>query len=143
MHVHTTPYSAASSRIGGWDMQDDALRKALGGRIKTLRKDKKLSQKELAAPIGARYQLLNKYESGLVTPPAEMLVKLADALGTSVDYLLTGNPLDEAKLGSSRLYRRFQALEGLAEGDREAIIKVIDAMVIKHQTRQMVDEISS
>jgi transcriptional regulator with XRE-family HTH domain len=141
MQVHATTYSAASSRIGGWDMQDDALRKALGGRIKALRKDKKLSQKELAAPLGARYQLLNKYESGLVTPPAEMLVKLADALGTSVDYLLTGNPINDTQLASSRLYRRFQALEGLAEGDREAIIKVIDAMVIKHQTRQMVEEI--
>jgi len=121
-------------------MQDDALRKALGGRIKALRKDKKLSQKELAAPIGARYRLLSKYESGLVTPPAEMLVKLADALGTSVDYLRTGNPVESARFGSARLYRRFQALESLAEDDREAIIKVIDAMVIKHQTRQMVEE---
>ena len=143
MHVQTTPYSAEGSRIGGWSMQDDALRKALGGRIKALRKDKKLSQKELSAPIGARYQLLNKYESGLVTPPAEMLVKLADALGTSVDYLLTGNPLDSAKLGSFRLYRRFQALEGLAEADREAIIKVIDAMVVKHQTTKVMEEVGS
>jgi transcriptional regulator with XRE-family HTH domain len=143
MPIQTTPYGADSSCIGGWNMQDDALRKALGGRIKTLRKDKHLSQKELAAPLGVRYQLLNKYESGLNTPPAEMLVKLADALGTSIDYLLTGNPLDDAKLGSARLYRRFQALECLAEGDREAIIKVIDAMVIKHQTRQMVEEIGN
>jgi len=141
MHTQATPYSAAGTRIGGWDMQDDTLRKAIGSRIKALRKDKKMSQKELAAPIGARYQLLNKYESGLVTPPAEMLVKLADALATSVDYLLTGNPVADAKLGSARLYRRFQALEGLAEPDREAIIKVIDAMVIKHQTRQIVEEI--
>lgn len=45
-----------------------------------------------------------------------MLVKLADALGTSVDYLLTGNPVEDAQLASSRLYRRFQALEGLAAG---------------------------
>ncbi|HVC59835.1 MAG TPA: helix-turn-helix transcriptional regulator [Acetobacteraceae bacterium] len=109
-------------------------RKALGGRIKVLRKDKKLSQNELAAPIGARCQLLNKYESGRVTPPAEMLVRLADALGTSVDYLLTGSPVDDTQLASSRLSRRFQALEGLAEGDREAIIQVIDAMVVKHRT---------
>jgi hypothetical protein len=60
-----------------------------------------------------------------------------------VDYLLTGNPTDDAKLGSSRLYRRFQALEGLAEGDREAIIKVIDAMIVKHQTTRIVEEIES
>ena len=61
----------------------------------------------------------------------------------SSDYLLTGNPVDDTKLASSRLYRRFQALERLAEDDREAIIKVIDAIVIKHQTRQMVEEIES
>ena len=78
--------------------------------------------------------MLNKYESGRVTPPAEMLVRLADALGTSVDYLLTGSPVDDTQLASSRLSRRFQALEGLAEGDREAIIQVIDAMVVKHRT---------
>ena len=46
-------------------------------------------------------------------------------------------------LASARLFRRVQALECLAEGDREAIIKVIDAMVVKHRTRQMVEEISS
>ena len=72
-----------------------------------------------------------------------MLAKLADAPATMVGDLLTGNPADDTKLAGARLFRRFQALENLAEGDREAIIKVIDAMVIKHQTRQMVDEISS
>ncbi len=45
------------------------------------------------------------------------------------------------QLASSRLYRRFQALEGLAEGDREAIIKVIDAMVVKHQTTRAMEEV--
>ena len=131
-------------------MQDDALRKALGARIKTLRKDKHWSQKELAGQLGARYQLLNKHESGLTTPPAEMLVKPADALATTVDYLLTGNPAEDTKHASTRLFRRFQALESLAEDDREAIIKVINAMVIKHQAssikhqaRQIVDGLSS
>jgi len=40
VHTETTLCRARSSRITGWDMQDDALRKALGGRIKTRRKDK-------------------------------------------------------------------------------------------------------
>jgi len=67
----------------------------------------------------------------------------SDALATTVDYLLTGNPAEDTKLASTRLFRRFQAVESLAEDDREAIIKVIDAMVIKHQTRQMVDGINN
>jgi len=64
-----------------------------------------------------------------------LLVKLADALATTVDYLLTGNPVEDTKLASTRLFRRFQALETLAEGDHEAIIKVIDAMVCHYAAR--------
>jgi hypothetical protein len=63
--------------------------------------------------------------------------------GLQTTLTLTGNPAEDTKLASTRLFRRFQALESLAEDDREAIIKVIDAMVIKHQTRQMVDGLSS
>lgn len=143
MQLSAAPLHCDPLRNGGWNMQDDVLRKALGGRIKALRKDKHWSQKELAAELEIRFQQLYKYEGGFNTPPAELLVKLADALATTVDYLLTGNPIDDTPLASARLYRRLQALEGLAEGDREAIIKVIDAMVIKHQTRQMVEEIGS
>jgi len=72
-------------------MQDTELRKAFGARLKALRKAKRWSQKELAGKVDIRFQQLNKYESGLNVPPADMLVKLADALATSVDYLLTGN----------------------------------------------------
>ena len=51
-------------------------------------------------------RLLNKYESGLTTPPAEMLIKLADALATTVDYLLTGNPAEDTKLASTNRLRK-------------------------------------
>jgi hypothetical protein len=33
------------------------------------------------------------------------------------------------------------ACDRIAEPDREAIIKAVDAMIIKHQTRQIVEEI--
>jgi hypothetical protein len=49
LHTETTLYGAGSSRISGWDMRDDALRKTLGVRVKTLCMDKRWSQKELAA----------------------------------------------------------------------------------------------
>jgi len=114
-------------------MQADVLRKAFGSRLKGLRKQKNWSQKELAALVDVRFQQLNKYESGLNIPPAEMLVKLADALGVTVDFLLTGNPVEDSPLANSRLFRRFQALEAMASDDQETVIKVIDAMVAKQR----------
>lgn len=114
-------------------MQDEKLRKAFGARLKGLRKQKNWSQKELAALVDIRFQQLNKYESGLNIPPAGMLIKLADALNVSVDYLLTGN-VDEAEpLANSRLFRRFQELEAMNQEDQETVMKVIDAMIAKQR----------
>ena len=56
-----------------------------------------------------------------------------------IDDLLTGNPALDSKCASTRLFRRFQARESLAESDRDAVIRVIDAMVVKHRTRLVED----
>ncbi len=114
-------------------MQNEDFRKAFGARLKELRKQKRWSQKELAAKVDIRFQQLNKYESGLNLPPAEMLIKLADALATTVDYLLTGNPAEEMPLGNARLFRRFQAVERFDREDQEAVIRLIDGMIAKHK----------
>ncbi|MGH6846359.1 MAG: helix-turn-helix domain-containing protein [Methylocella sp.] len=121
------------SRLAWWDMNDATLRKELGARVKALRKAKHWSQKELAGRLEIRFQQLNKYESGLNTPPIDMLVKLADALGTTVDYLLTGNPVEDSSLANARLFRRFRVLETLAADDQETVIKVIDAMIAQRR----------
>jgi transcriptional regulator with XRE-family HTH domain len=115
-------------------MQSKAFRKALGSRLKQLRKQKRWTQKELAGKVEVRFQQLNKYESGLNIPPAEMLVRLADVLGTSVDYLLTGNPIEDSPLANSRLFQRFKLLEDMNPSDREAIITLIDAVIAKHRS---------
>ncbi|HET7688179.1 MAG TPA: RstR family transcriptional repressor [Candidatus Macondimonas sp.] len=122
-------------------MQNDDFRKAFGARLKDLRKQKRWSQKELAAKVNIRFQQLNKYESGINIPPAEMLIKLADALATTVDYLLTGNPAEEMPLGNVRLFRRFQAVESFDTEDQEAVIKLIDAMIAKQQMQSALNSL--
>lgn len=112
-------------------MHDAALRKEFGTRLKALRKQKNWPQKELAAKVEIRFQQLNKYESGLNVPPAGMLVRLAHALDVSVDYLLTGNPMEDSPLADSRLFKRFQVLEHLNQDDQDTVIKIIDAMIAK------------
>jgi len=72
-------------------MQNDEIRKAFGVRLKALRKQKKMTQKELAEKVDVRFPQLNKYECGLHAPSLIALVLIAEVLDTTVDYLLTGN----------------------------------------------------
>ena len=112
-------------------MGDMDIRKDFGLRIKALRKQKKWTQKELATKIDVRSPQLNKYECGLHAPPIEKLVKMAEIFDTTVDYLLTGDRADEKPLHNLRLLERFKAMEDFAAQDREAVLTLIDALIVK------------
>jgi len=51
--------------------------------LKKYRKERKLSQSELAAELGISQNVLGKYERGYMTPPAEMIDKFSFAFHTS------------------------------------------------------------
>ena len=57
-------------------------------RLKQLREAKSLTQLRLAMELNVSQETISGYEIGKAVPPAEMLVKLADTLDTSVDYIL-------------------------------------------------------
>ena len=54
--------------------------KEIGNRIKTYRKKRHLTQKELAEKIGCAEMTISQWERGLYTPKADLRVALADAL---------------------------------------------------------------
>lgn len=114
-------------------MVTDQLRKNFGVRIKELRKGKKWTQKELANKLDVRFPQLNKYECGLHTPPMDKLIKMSEVFDTTIDYLLTGNRTEDSPLHNLRLLERFQALEDFSNEDRETVIKLIDAMIVKNK----------
>jgi transcriptional regulator with XRE-family HTH domain len=57
-------------------------------RLRDLREDKDLSQKELAQILGMSQTGYSKYETGENDIPTQILMKLADFYHTSVDYIL-------------------------------------------------------
>ena len=59
-----------------------------GNRLRELRKQKKLTQKQLASLIGVRNSIISFYEVGDRIPSPEIIVKLSTTLGVSSDYLL-------------------------------------------------------
>ncbi len=57
-------------------------------RLKDLREDNDLMQKEVAAILGIDQRVYSNYETGKREIPTRFLIKLADFYNTSVDYIL-------------------------------------------------------
>ena len=61
---------------------------SLGKRISNIRKELNLNQKELAEKCGITEATLSRYENDLREPKSEAIVKIANALNVTTDYLL-------------------------------------------------------
>ena len=75
----------------------------LGARIAALRKEAGLSQAELAGQLQIRASAMGMYEQGRREPSAQMLVSLAQTLGVTTDYLLTGIPAPDQGAALERM----------------------------------------
>ena len=62
----------------------------IGERITALRKEKNISQTELAARLGVSRQAVSKWEQGSSSPDTGKLIQLAELFDTEVEYLATG-----------------------------------------------------
>lgn len=62
----------------------------VGAQIARLRKEKGLTQNDLGDRLGVSFQAVSKWERGETLPDTAILLDLANALGTSVDLILTG-----------------------------------------------------
>ena len=59
-------------------------------RIRNLRIDRNLSQREVAALLNVRQNTYSQYEIGVLNYPIDVLIRLACYYDASVDYLLGG-----------------------------------------------------
>ena len=114
-------------------MQTEEHRKAFGMRLKELRNQRRLTQKEVAARIGLKLSQFNKYEAGMHMPPSDKLLQLAEIFATTTDYLLTGVVSDMQPISNIRLLERFKALTQCEPAEQEAVMRLIDAVVVKHR----------
>lgn len=64
---------------------------AIGDRLSKLRKEAKLTQKDIFKLTGIDTVTLSKYENGGQEPGTANLKKLTQALNTTADYILFGN----------------------------------------------------
>ncbi len=58
-------------------------------RLRDMREDADMTQRELAAVLGMSQPQYNRYEQGYRDIPTDILIRLADLYNTSTDFLLS------------------------------------------------------
>jgi transcriptional regulator with XRE-family HTH domain len=99
---------------------------SFGARIIEIRKEKGMSQDQLAKALGATPTTVGRYERDEVKPSIEMAVKIAEALDVSLDYL-TGRSRNDLK--DKKMLERFNEILGLMPEDRNGILYTIDGLI--------------
>lgn len=94
-----------------------------GERLKRLRREKHLTQAQLTDILRNKYNLktdrvmISKWETGFQTPHMETLKSVAEALGVSADYLLTGTETSTELLSDSLTpFKKVRMLGSIACG---------------------------
>ena len=99
----------------------------IGERITQLRKEKDISQAELAKRLEVSRQAVSKWEQGTSSPDTNKLIQLAKILDTEVEYLATGNKPEP----SSVVLNVVETVERVEE-------KIVVKEVIRHVRRKPV-----
>ncbi|MBR6767069.1 MAG: helix-turn-helix transcriptional regulator [Clostridia bacterium] len=80
----------------------------MGDIIRTMRRERNLTQRQLADRLNISDKTVSKWERGLGCPDISLLKQLADVLGISLDRLLTGilpvNTFVEGNMKKSKFY---------------------------------------
>jgi transcriptional regulator with XRE-family HTH domain len=109
-------------------------------RLRTLRKQKDLSQTELGQRAGLHYTHIGRFERGASRPSGDTLKRLADALEVTSDYLLEGAADDaaRAKFADRELLKQFQEVERLPDEDKHVVKTLLDAFLTKKHLQSLV-----
>ncbi len=71
------------------------MKNHLGNKIRELRKNRGMTQSELAEMLGISSSSVGMYEQGRRQPDSEMILKICSVFGTSADYLLGKDKSDQ------------------------------------------------
>ncbi|MGY0427353.1 MAG: helix-turn-helix domain-containing protein [Polaribacter sp.] len=111
---------------------------SFGKRLKKARQDKEISQSELGKIVDIHYTQIGRYESKGVKPSGEVLAKIANALGVTSDFLMSGSNQEqaEATLTDRELLNQFQRVEQLPQDKKNIVKELLDSFLLKYDLQK-------
>ena len=103
----------------------------IGERIAQLRKNRSMSQFQLAKTLNIATSTLGMYETNKRKPNMEMLEKLADFFGVSIDYLLGRETTDKSDIDLDKAIDNAMSFDGkpVTEHDRKMMEQLWKAYI--------------
>jgi transcriptional regulator with XRE-family HTH domain len=104
----------------------------VGQRLARIRRERGITQAELAERLGLAQPNVSDYERGILRLNADLILRLTEILKVSADELLG---IKESAVSSGarnrRLARRIEEIDRLPRRDQEALLRTIDAFLQK------------
>ena len=112
---------------------------SLAKKIVQLRKERNLTQKELASIVGVHFSHMSRYERGISLPSIDVVKKLVQMFHVSADYLLfdDSQAMVRANIADQELLQQFERLSHMSEREKTAVKTVLEAVILKHHLEGM------
>lgn len=101
-----------------------------GKRLKRIRKERKLSQKDVGKAIGMTGSAYGFYEQGVRNPTIPTLRKLSQVLDVSVNYLVTGEEVFDQDEEEKQIIKKWRRLN---DSDKLKIEGMIELKVLENE----------
>ena len=105
----------------------------LGEHITLLRKQKGLSQADLGKAVGTSGDIIGRYERDEEKPSIEVVIKIADTLEVSIDYLVGKTKVEL----DNKLLKKIQDIQKLSAEDKAHVFALMDAFLQSHKAKKV------
>lgn len=105
----------------------------IGTKISALRKEKGLSQGDLAQKLGASREIIGKYERNENLPSIEMVAKMAQVFDVTVDFLIGSG---ENASYDKETVERINDIQKMDNNTKSVLFNVIDTYIQNFKTKQ-------
>jgi transcriptional regulator with XRE-family HTH domain len=113
--------------------EEKVVEDQFGRQLAEMRRERGLTQAEVAERVGIHPSQLHRYEAGTAQPTLPVLRGLALALQASIDSLVFTDDLDLSV--GSRLRTAFESATLLSEHEQAIVVELIEAFVHAHAAK--------
>jgi len=107
---------------------------SFGKRLLEARKNKSLSQEDIAKHLGTKGPAIGRYERDEMKPSIEVAAKMALLLDVSLDYLVGHTDI----MLDSNTTKKIQEISNMSDEDQNHVFSLIDAFIAKTKLKGLI-----